>query len=187
MSQKQNRHKIKQWFFTFPKSGDLTRQEFINSLMEFGEAEFAKCVQETHKDGSKHLHAIYKFQNGVTKTSILKYLKDEYPNDWKRIHLEPVRSMLKAQQYVEKEDTSPYIIGEYKETRGRVKSTGMKKQIAKEIAQNLFYRMKCIDIEDAYLQEMQNELYQLRENSENSEYEQYLIKKIKSILEKSKI
>lgn len=177
MSQ-QNRHKIKQWFLTFPKSGDITKQEFINSLTEFGCSEFAKCVEETHKDGTKHLHAIYKFQDGVTKTSLLNYFRSEFPNDWKRIHVEPVRSMLKAQKYIDKEDPSPYVVGEYKESRGRKKSN-LKEQIAQEMSKELFVKMKSEDIDEVYLAELQDEILVCSENSENSDYSDFLKKKLR--------
>lgn len=168
MSRNQNRHKIKQWFFTFPKSGDLTKQEFMNSLTEFSPSLYYKCVKESHKDGTSHLHAIYKFTYGVSKANLLKFLKEEYPNDWKRIHIAPVRSMLKAQEYLSKEDQNPLISGEIIETRGRPKFQG-RQPILNFVPAMIEAKMQAFDRANAlqHLRTLHDELRLVNKEPEN--------------------
>ncbi len=110
-----NRNKIKQWFITFPQT-TTTKVEMAERLDALT-PKFYYIVQETHKEGGKHLHAVALLAP-VRKTDLLAKFKEWYPEDCKRIDIQPTRSIPKAIQYLEKEDKNPITKGEYKEKRG---------------------------------------------------------------------
>lgn len=111
-----NRNPVKQLFITFPKS-NVDKNTFRDSLLQF-QPSFYKVVEEKHKDGTPHLHAIVKFTNKYSVSHVLKKFKEIYPNDYKRIDVEPVRSISKALEYLSKEDQMPLSSGVYVENRG---------------------------------------------------------------------
>lgn len=115
MTISKNRNPIKQMFFTFPKT-EVDKSSFRDALLQFA-PEYYKVVQETHKDGTLHLHALVKFKNKFSKAHVLKKLKLTYPNDYQRIHVDGVRSIKHAIQYMSKEDLHPLESEPYKESR----------------------------------------------------------------------
>lgn len=101
-----NRNPIKQWFYTFPQT-TVTKTEFRDKLDEIHTLKYYKIVQETHENGGKHLHAVVVCKKPISKSKILKKIKEIYPNDNKRIDVQPVRSINDALAYLSKEDTCP--------------------------------------------------------------------------------
>lgn len=116
MNGTKNRNPVKQFFITFPKSGLVDKVIFRDSLLRF-DPEYYKVSQETHADGTPHLHAVLKCKNKYSKSFVLKYFKEKYPDDYKRIDVEPVRSIKNAIQYISKEDSEPLESGEFKDPR----------------------------------------------------------------------
>lgn len=114
-----NRNPVKQLFITFPKS-TVSKTSFRDKLLRF-DPHYYKIVEEKHQDGTPHLHAIIKFKNKYSISYILKYFKEQYPNDYKRIDVEPIRSISNAVTYLSKEDPSPLEHGEAKTTRSKYK------------------------------------------------------------------
>lgn len=110
-----NRNPVKQLFITFPHS-NVDKQTFRDTLLRF-EPEYYKICEEKHKDGSPHLHAVVKFKNKYSKVFVLKYFKEQYPDDYKRIDVKPVRSIKNSIAYLSKEDDNPLESGEYQESR----------------------------------------------------------------------
>lgn len=106
-----NRNPILQWFITFPKSGDVSKIAFSDFLTKVKPIQYLKAVSETHSDGTPHLHVIVKFKKGITKSQFLNEIQLSYPNDNKRIQVEPIRSLDHTIDYIDKEDTEPYILG----------------------------------------------------------------------------
>lgn len=109
-----NRNPLTWAFFTFPHSGVVTREGFLECI----ESKFPLCfylvARESHKDGSPHLHALVKFITPVSKAKILSRLKDYYPLDNKRIDVGRIKkksSPYSAHQYLLKEDTCPITYG----------------------------------------------------------------------------
>lgn len=70
--------KIKQWFLTYPQH-DGTILELIEHLQSVGTVVQYVVAAEQHKDGSPHLHAYVKFEDGV-------YMKDNKVFDFKGKH-----------------------------------------------------------------------------------------------------
>lgn len=103
-----NRNPMKQFFITFPKSGLVTREAFTDSLPD---CVYSSCAQESHEDGSPHLHIITVFVEKITKSKLLKHLAKAYPNDNKRIQVQALRSLKHAGDYINKEDTQVYEVG----------------------------------------------------------------------------
>lgn len=106
-----NRNPVKQLFITFPKS-NIDKHSFRDVLLRF-EPDYYMIVQETHEDGSPHLHAIVRFKNKFSKPFVVKYFKDTFPNDYKRIDVKPVRSIKQSIKYLSKEDKDPLVSGEF--------------------------------------------------------------------------
>lgn len=104
-----------QWFITFPRS-NVDKVEFRDSLLSL-DLGFYKVVQESHEDGSPHLHAVIKLKVPQSKSTLLKRFKDIYPNDNKRIDVQSVRSIKHALGYLSKEDKNPLESGEFTDTR----------------------------------------------------------------------
>lgn len=110
-----NRNPVKQFFITFPKS-NIDKVEFRDSLLRF-EPSYYKVCEEQHKDGTPHLHAVVKFKNKYSKAFVLKYFKEKYPEDYKRIDVEIVRSIKNSITYLSKEDDNPLESGEFVDSR----------------------------------------------------------------------
>ncbi len=106
-----NRHPIQKFFVTFPKSGAVTKHAFLKCCQELRLTYYIVC-KETHEDGTPHLHALLWFHTKKTKARLLKFFKDKYPNDNKRIHVESVRNIKATVEYCKKEDA------QYLETPG---------------------------------------------------------------------
>jgi len=97
---KTNRHPKKQWFVTYPK-WDSTRQAII---ADYSNYDYYIVCQEQHKDGTLHYHICIKFVKPTKKQHILDMVKRTYPNDWKRVHIQPVRNIKATIEYCQKED-----------------------------------------------------------------------------------
>lgn len=115
MTRKKNRNPCRQFLVTFPKS-TLTRLEFAAVLCKLGIL-YYKVVQESHQDGTPHLHAVIKTKEKITYSQLCKKFQEHLPDDYKRIDVDPVRSIPHCHVYLAKEDQSPVESGPYQETR----------------------------------------------------------------------
>ena len=104
MPTKSNRNPMKQYFYTFPQT-TVTKIEFRDALQKIHTMKYYKIVQETHEDGGKHLHAVVVCKKPIRKSKILKALKELFPNNNKRIDVQPTRSPKDSIAYLSKEDT----------------------------------------------------------------------------------
>lgn len=112
-----NRNKCKQWFYTFPQTNE-EKFNFRDNLQDIHTMKYYKIVQETHKDGGKHLHAVIVLNKGLSKSQILKKIKNKYPDNYKRIDVQSIRSVKHAINYLSKEDTAPLeSVGSYQDPR----------------------------------------------------------------------
>jgi len=114
-TKKSNRNPVKQFFITFPKS-QIDKLSFRDCLLRF-DPDYYKIAEEHHKDGTPHLHAVMRTKNSYTKKFLIDHFKTIYPEDYKRIDVETVRSIKQALKYLSKEDVSPLESGEFTETR----------------------------------------------------------------------
>lgn len=125
MTSKKNRNPVKQMFITFPHS-NVDKYAFRDVLLKL-DPEYYKICEEHHKDGSPHLYAVVKYKNKFSKSHILKFFEKEFPNDYKRIDIETVRSIKNALAYLSKEDNEPLESGQYQETRGTNRERNVEK------------------------------------------------------------
>lgn len=102
-----NRNPVKQWAITFPQSGSVSRKEFADS---FPPCENALCCMETHADGNPHLHLGLKLLKGLSKSKMLKWIASKWPEDFKRIDVQAVRSIGDWNNYISKEDPDIYRV-----------------------------------------------------------------------------
>lgn len=99
-----NRNPIKQWEITFPQT-DFEREQFIDL---FPPHEYAICAQEEHSNGGLHLHLGLKLLKGLSHSKLIKYLSEKLPDDWKRIHVSPIKNWENWNDYCKKED--PHVL-----------------------------------------------------------------------------
>lgn len=102
-----NRNKVKNWAITFPQSGDVSRQGFVDSMPL---ADAYVCVMETHIEGGVHLHLGITLKHGLSKSNLLKWVKNKWENDYKRIDIQAVRSIRQWTEYIMKEDPEPLVL-----------------------------------------------------------------------------
>lgn len=130
-----NRNAVKLLFITFPQT-DVSKIEFRDKILAF-KPDFYHIVQETHENGGFHLHAAIRLTKPMTKKHILSQFKEMYPNDYKRIDVQPTRSIKHSLQYLSKEDNNPLTTGEYNDNRD------IRKNVLNKYAQE--YGFKDID------------------------------------------
>jgi len=82
-----NRNKCRMWFITFPQSGTYSPEEFLDKLFARRTVTGVAGVQETHEDGSPHIHLNIKLEFGLTKSQILNSCRIKFPEDYKRIDI----------------------------------------------------------------------------------------------------
>ncbi len=97
---KTNRHPKKQWFITYPK-WEGTRESIIEAYSGY---DYYIVCKETHADGTPHYHICIKFVKPIKQSHIIDMVKRTYPNDWKRVHIKPVRNIKATIEYCQKED-----------------------------------------------------------------------------------
>lgn len=100
--------KVKQWFFTYPKSGEETKETFMNKLPPIDYGIF--CL-EHHQDGSNHLHGAIKLKHGLSKAQLRRYVEDKFPDSCQRMDYKPIRSFTHSIDYCKKEDPKVLEIG----------------------------------------------------------------------------
>lgn len=109
-----NRNPIKRWEVTFPQIGNAhnmvyTKEDFHEA---FPESSYHITALEHHEDGGEHFHTGLQLVKGITKSNMLKILKNKWPEDWIRIHVAPIRSWTAWHAYCHKEDKNPHEEGE---------------------------------------------------------------------------
>lgn len=104
-----NRHPIAQWEITFPQSGGIETKDSFSK--KFPPSHYNICCEEEHKDGGVHLHLGIKFIKAITHSKLIKWLESKWPNDWKRIHISPIKNFTQFENYCNKEDPNVVING----------------------------------------------------------------------------
>lgn len=106
------RNPLKAFFITFPQWCDDidTVKEFPSTLPV--DVEYLMIAREHHADGNPHFHMALKLSAGLSKARLLKYLICCYPDDYKRIDVQPLKSWKDTFIYLTKEDEAPYEYGE---------------------------------------------------------------------------
>ena len=106
---KGTKNAVKQWEITFPKSGDIAVRDSFHEF--FPPSDYSICCQELHSDGTLHLHLGLILKKGITKSKLLEWIMEKFPNDYKRIHISGIRSMTHWQDYCRKEDPNVFERG----------------------------------------------------------------------------
>jgi len=95
-----HRNAVKSFFITFPKSGDITKNQFYDDFASTYSVEKAVVALESHKDGTPHIHLAVVLKDKQTKNIILKYMQKQYPEDYKRIDIQGMRSWTESFRYL---------------------------------------------------------------------------------------
>jgi len=114
-----NRNPVKHVFLTWPKT-PITKDDLLKVLLDQFELKYACVVVEPHKDGTPHLHALIQFSNSYSCPRVIKKFKPLYPNNWKSIHVRPVKNWNNSLAYLTEPnsektvDNNPLIWGDYR-------------------------------------------------------------------------
>lgn len=135
-----NRNRLVRWFITYPKC-ELTKMAFSRVILQVHACLYLKAVQETHKDGTHHLHVYLVLKNAISHAQFLNFFKKSYPDNWKRIHLKPVRNPKATLQYLDKEDSEPFVVGTLPKPRKRRSLRQM--YLDQDITAYEFFRRVC--------------------------------------------
>lgn len=130
MDKKRHTTRIKQFFITMPRSEGITKLDFYRTLSRY-QMSYCKIVEEKHKDGSPHLHALVVFENTYTKNFILNYLQKEYPDYSKRVDVDGARSLKNSDVYLNKDDTNALIVGALPDPARDLRITTKRKAVRK--------------------------------------------------------
>lgn len=136
-----NRNPVKQVFLTWPKT-PITKDVLLKDLQKLFELKYCKIVQELHSDGTPHLHAVIQFANSYSCPRIIKKFKDDYPDDWKRLHVRPVKSLTHSIEYCDKDDPDPLIWGDLR----RVPKLATATKWARAEKRRLLYAMHPMEL-----------------------------------------
>lgn len=103
---------VKNWSVTFPQSGELEKEKFHTF---FPPSKRTYCARESHADGSPHLHIGVYLVKGLTKPKMLEWIKKKFPDDYKRIDVQPMKKGKYWENYCNKEDPETYYTGDREE------------------------------------------------------------------------
>ena len=97
--------KITQVLLTFPR-WNLTELKTLSSLIP--SYTYCKICEEEHDEplegkSNIHYHVLYRPSHPITKKKIIAYFAKRFPDDWKRIDIQGVKSWKQAQTYLSKE------------------------------------------------------------------------------------
>lgn len=164
---KRNRNPVKQVFITFPKS-KIDKIQFRDDILGLS-PQYYKVAEEKHQDGTPHLHAVVKLQKPYSVSYILKYFKEKYPDDYKRIDIDPVRSITNSIAYISKEDQNPLESGEFKESRNP--QLNCYRKFARECGYDNIADLQCaIKLEEETYQKQESQLLQVLYDYESLGY-----------------
>ena len=104
-----NRVKKTQWGFTFPQSGDFTKDEFVRAMPPCKEIIVGR---EYHDDGNPHLHAFVKLKKALNFKAMQRWIESKFPYDYQRIKYEGVRNRTNWVNYIKGEDPEPLVLQE---------------------------------------------------------------------------
>lgn len=98
-----NRNPVRSFFITFPQ-WEEDKQGIHDLVSGSFKCSYICTCQEAHADGGIHYHILVKLEEAQTKASLLKRLKELFPNDYKRIDVQPLKNWKQSLSYVSKED-----------------------------------------------------------------------------------
>lgn len=144
---KRNGHPCIKWFITFPQSGDLKKED-----LHLPPTTFKFICKEKHEDGKPHLHASIVLMYKKSKPKFIEWFQESYPNDWKRIKVDPTKELVNTINYCSKEDPFPFQEGEIPKGKG-----GRPKKVNVKAARSHYehypqeYKKLVIGLEDKIL------------------------------------
>ena len=104
-----NRNSLKQLFITYPRwvsyesPKELTKflppYNYIYIVKEFHDSP----DQDTTRNSDIHYHAVIVLKHGLTFKKVLKWCECNFPDDFERIKIEPLRNLKSALDYSKKE------------------------------------------------------------------------------------
>ena len=105
-----NRNPVRQWFITFPQWNNYEDIKIFEKLSP--ESLWGYVVKESHEDGGIHYHLMLKVKEKISFSKMLSYWKEKFPNDYKRIDVEPTKVFRAAHAYLQKEKLEVYEGGQ---------------------------------------------------------------------------
>ncbi len=145
-----NRNPRKLWFITYPQWPGTDRKTITQPYSDY---DYYIVCKEKHQDTNDHYHLLIRFVNTHTKKDLIQLVKRLYPNDWKRIHINPVRNLKAAISYCKKEDTA------YMESGNISISTRFRKWYYRQFEAAFGYTVEEYDqhVEDKIMEKLKQE------------------------------
>lgn len=112
MAPPKNRNPCLSFFTTFPQWKVCEKQDLFDILEQAIDTEYLMLAEETHEDGNPHFHSIFKLKAKQTYKHIIDLLKNEFPDDYKRIDVQPLKNWNQSIDYLCKEDANPLETGD---------------------------------------------------------------------------
>lgn len=104
-----NRNPCKQWFITLPRWEHYRDIKEIKSILP--ECTWGLACKENHEDGGIHYHISCKLKMNKSKSQLVKWFTQKCPENWKRIHFDPIRSLDHCINYQDKDPLDIYEWG----------------------------------------------------------------------------
>lgn len=152
----QNRHKLSQFFITFPRW--KTYEDLTALHTELPPSKWCYIVQELHDDedldlernSMVHYHVSIILRNPVTKKKLLNWIQLKFPSNWKRVDVSATKNFEATILYMMKESTIFLETGVRPKTLAQRKAVSLQKfasrltpeQIKSEIIHGVAEMMK---------------------------------------------
>lgn len=94
-----HRNSVKSFFITFPRS-NVSKQSFYDSFSSKYSVDKSIVVEESHKDGTPHIHMAVVLNDKVTKSQLISFYTINYPQDYQRIDIQGMRSWNESFRYL---------------------------------------------------------------------------------------
>lgn len=96
-----NRNPCKQWFLTFPQWQNYADIKEIKTILP--ECTWGMACKESHENGGIHYHVTCKLKMNKSRTQLVKWFTNKCPENWKRIHFDPVKDIYNCINYMDKD------------------------------------------------------------------------------------
>lgn len=102
MVKTRNRNPVTRFFITFPQWKNSSKLKLISEHKTLNIDKYLIC-KELHTDKNEHYHLIFILNKGMTWKKMVKWYEERYPDDFKRIKVETVKSLPASVKYVKKD------------------------------------------------------------------------------------
>lgn len=172
MTAPKNRNPVSSFFITFPQWTLHSKSELFQEITNLYDSVYACICQETHEDGQPHFHVCMKVKTPATYTSLIKRFKSLYPEDYKRIDVQPLKNWKSSLDYVQKEDGELQELGD-RPVRAFLSASDRRRQYRQQLlTAKMQLEAECARMDKQRIQEtrLRDESYAFRQEHGFSPY-----------------